>query len=520
MKATSAPPSGGITRAQGDEAQTRVGETSTAVVGRRSAEQCGAGHRTTEAGKILCSDRPSDNGMALPKGDKKLRKDLVGLSGLLWAVLVMLLVAAVLSSLLLVFPAINEYPEVLDFRSLSVQLVQITQSLREAQQEKQPNPQLTASIDDQSASSNDTVAIGIDTVRRPLSDSALSGARGYGDYLHSWRRAPSPPPDLDAQLEGAPYTTFNGSKRGSIDFDKVAPDECKILHFGFGHVLRRANYELALLPAASIIITFYNEHPSVLYRTLDSVLNRTPPQLLEEVILIDDGSTFPFATETNAPYSLSKYIRNFPKVRLLRHSTPKGVAVARSTGIRAAKGRIFVVLDSHVEVGIRWLEPLVARVATNPNTVVFPEVDTVDSQTWEIKTPRTGCTLGLVWSLKEQSFPLGSPGGRPFSPGAYRPSPMIRRSVFAGDKSYFLQHGGYDEKMRFSGENIELSLRQWQCGGRVECSPCSRVFRLVRNDGNTESVPRYSVMSNKMRIMAVWMDEYAALSWYKEHFRT
>ncbi|KAL4597433.1 polypeptide N-acetylgalactosaminyltransferase 11-like [Arapaima gigas] len=52
---------------------------------------------------------------------------------------------------------------------------------------------------------------------------------------------------------------------------------------------KEVSYPVAL-PTASVVICFFNEAFSALLRTVYSVLDRTPPQLLHEIILVDDSS--------------------------------------------------------------------------------------------------------------------------------------------------------------------------------------------------------------------------------------
>ena len=64
-----------------------------------------------------------------------------------------------------------------------------------------------------------------------------------------------------------------------------------------------------------VIIPFYNEALSMLLRTVHSILIKTPPSLLVEIIIIDDHST-----NLDLQQPLADYIRYIPKVTTLKNN--------------------------------------------------------------------------------------------------------------------------------------------------------------------------------------------------------
>lgn len=76
------------------------------------------------------------------------------------------------------------------------------------------------------------------------------------------------------------------------------------------------HFDLSILDDISVIITFYNEHLSALLRSIHSILNRTPPPLLREILLVDDHSN---TTDLMPGGMIYKIIQTLPKVKLVRN---------------------------------------------------------------------------------------------------------------------------------------------------------------------------------------------------------
>lgn len=122
---------------------------------------------------------------------------------------------------------------------------------------------------------------------------------------------------------------FNVIASRKISLDRSLPDRRDPL-------CNDVKYDIDKYPSASVVIIYYNEEWTAILRTVHSVVNRSPPQLLHEVLLVDDSSTRPELSEP-----LKNYLRKtFPDniVRIVRTPERSGLIRAKIFGAEQARG--------------------------------------------------------------------------------------------------------------------------------------------------------------------------------------
>ncbi|XP_014216914.1 putative polypeptide N-acetylgalactosaminyltransferase 9 [Copidosoma floridanum] len=263
------------------------------------------------------------------------------------------------------------------------------------------------------------------------------------------------------------------------------------------------------LPPTSVIICFHNEAWSVLLRTVHSVLNRSPPHLIQEIILVDDYSDMP-----HLKLQLDDYVRNYPKVKIVRAAKREGLIRARLLGAAVAKAPVLTYLDSHCECTVGWLEPLLDRIARNQTTVVCPVIDVIDDTTLEYHWRDSGGVNvgGFDWNLQFNWHAVPEhEKKRHQNPAEPVWSPTMAGGLFAIDREFFERLGTYDSGFDiWGGENLELSFKSWMCGGTLEIVPCSHVGHIFRKRSPYKWRSGVNVLKrNSIRLSEVWLDEYA-----------
>ncbi|XP_064489869.1 polypeptide N-acetylgalactosaminyltransferase 2-like [Ornithodoros turicata] len=331
--------------------------------------------------------------------------------------------------------------------------------------------------------------------------SGSSLMRQFTDGQVSWKyfdeKAYISKSQLGASADAYERNKFNQQASDALPSNRVIPDtrnpQCA-----------NQRFDEQDLPPTSVIITFHNEARSALLRTVVSVLNRSPPHLIQEIILVDDFSDDP---------SDGQELTSIQKVRIIRNNKREGLVRSRVRGADAAVAPVLTFLDSHCECNVNWLQPLLQRVKEDHRRVVCPVIDVINMDHFKYYGASADLRGGFDWNLvfKWEFLSNDDRQQRAINPTLPIRTPMIAGGLFVMNREYFNKLGKYDTMMDiWGGENLEISFRVWQCGGQLEIIPCSRVGHVFRKQ-HPYSFPGGSgnvFARNTRRAAEVWMDEY------------
>lgn len=238
----------------------------------------------------------------------------------------------------------------------------------------------------------------------------------------------------------------------------------------------RKLHHRASLPKVSVIIPFFDEHPTTIKRTLVTLIKRTPSELLKEVILVSDGAASDHLIRDITSFINNKKTEWQTKVFILQMNRKCGIICSRLAGARVASGDVFFFLDCHTEVGYNYLPPLLEPISYNYQTIVTPTLDIIDRKTFEVYSLGDGRTV-FDWNFHPQRIPLTKHEQDTLN--IYK-TPIMTGISYAISAKYFWELKPDSSMIVYGGDQFEMSFKVNLCGGKLYESPCSRVAYIYR----------------------------------------
>lgn len=259
----------------------------------------------------------------------------------------------------------------------------------------------------------------------------------------------------------------------------------------------------------SIIIVNYKTKALTL-QALDSVFKATPPKAKQEVILVDNAS------QDDTPQVAKN---RFPQVKLIQSSTNLGFAGGNNLGLRQAKGRYILLLNSDTIIQPDTLIKMVDFMAQNPQVglatcrveLISGKIDPASHRgfptPWAALTYYSGLEkifphLRLFsqyhqgWKDLNQTHEIDTPVGAFF---------MLRKQALN-------QVGLLDEAFFMYGEDIDLSFRIKKAGWQVVYTPITKITHLKGSSGLTSEAKDQRVLTTQSFFSAMKL-------FYRKHYQ-
>lgn len=266
---------------------------------------------------------------------------------------------------------------------------------------------------------------------------------------------------------------------------------------------RGVDYDLKELPTITMVIPYLNETWPQISATLAAVLTYTPSELLDEILMVDDGND----PDWQHHEDLTKL---HSKVRVHRNEERQGLIRSKVIGAKLVSSPVLIFMEPHCIVNKQWLEPLLQQLARSDghSTIVMPTLDIIPESNFAEYKVANHHIGGFDWSLTFNWMALITERNRSYKLPEPYPTPALSGGIFGIWRDWWERSGTYDTNMtEWGGEHIEMSLRNWRCGGRIEVVPCSRIGHVFRAR-NPYVVHSTMVVKNEKRAALVWLDEH------------
>ncbi len=247
-------------------------------------------------------------------------------------------------------------------------------------------------------------------------------------------------------------------------------------------------------PPVSVIVCAYNRYEETM-ACLESVRRNTDPDLLAEVVLVDDAST---------EQALAEFVSS-SGVRVVRHHRNTGFLDAANDGASVASGRYLFFLNNDATVTPGWLEPLLERIEQPRVGAVGAKLVYPDGRLQEaggiIFSDGTGWNLGRGGSKDDLRYNF--PREVDYCSGA---ALMVKKDLFS-------ERGGFDRVFAPGYyEEVDFCFYLRSRGYKVFYEPRSTVIHheglTFGNDEQAGSGLHKKTRQyiNRYRLMVRWQD--------------
>ena len=223
----------------------------------------------------------------------------------------------------------------------------------------------------------------------------------------------------------------------------------------------------------SIIIVSYNTK-ELLRRCLESIIEShkaTKPQSHKvEIVVVDNGSDY------NIKYQISNIKKRYKKskVRLIQNKENLGFAKANNQGIRKAKGKYVLLLNSDTKVKSGALSGLVEFARKHPEAgAIGPQLINTDGsvQPSVYHFPTIWRAIKEYWLGQKEAYEKYAPAGnKPVEAGAVVGAAMLI------PKKVFSQIGFLDERYFMYFEDLDFCRRVKRAGLKIFYLPAVEII--------------------------------------------